>query len=34
MSDSLVDFVNECIDDILDGNPGRFSVDFVEEGLK
>ena len=25
MNDKLVGFVNECIDAILDGNPGRFS---------
>lgn len=29
MSDRLVDFVNECIDAILDGNPGRFSPGVV-----
>lgn len=29
MSDRLVDFVNECTDAILDGNPGRFSPGVV-----
>ena len=29
MNDKLVGFVNECIDAILDGNPGRFSPGVV-----
>ena len=29
MNDSLIDFVNECIDAVLDGNPGRFSPGVV-----
>lgn len=29
MNDKLVDFVNECVDIILDSNPGRFSPGVV-----
>lgn len=29
MNDKLVDFVNECVNIILDGNPGRFSPGVV-----
>lgn len=29
MNDKLVSFVKECIDDILDGDPGRFSPGVV-----
>ena len=29
MNDKLVSFVNECIDAMLDGNPGRFSPGVV-----
>lgn len=29
MNDRLIDFVNECIDAVLDGNPGRFSPGVV-----
>lgn len=29
MNDKLVGFANECIDAILDGNPGRFSPGVV-----
>lgn len=29
MNDKLVDFVNECVDVILDGSPGRFSPGVV-----
>lgn len=29
MNDRLIDFVNECIDTVLDGNPGRFSPGVV-----
>lgn len=29
MNDKLVGFVNECIDAVLDGNPGRFSPGVV-----
>lgn len=32
MSDRLVYFVNECIDAILDGNPGRFISPGVVRG--
>lgn len=29
MNDRLIDFVNECIDAVLDGNPDRFSPGVV-----
>ena len=29
MNDKLVDFVNECVDALLDGNSGRFSPGVV-----